>query len=152
MPGGVGNAGEPIAHDAGMVFFSPSFWVIWSCSSSIQSHPVVRYCMRPIHWGPVATWPYDTAMWQQDLESRLQDVDQCEGFKYLPATVVKDLRLWELQCDAEIILICNKYRLTLNTLVRHQNTSGGIVVTGYPGIGTNLLQKDNLAHILITSR
>ena len=92
------------------------------------------------------------AMWQQDLKSSLKDVDQCEGLKYLPATVMENLQLQELQCNAYFILIHNEYCLTLDTLARYPNTSGGIVVTGHPGIGTNLLQKDNLAHILITFR
>ena len=85
-----------------------------------------------------------TAMWQQDLGSKLQDVDQCEGFKYLPATVVNELRLRELKCNAMAILVREEYRSTLDTLEARQNI-GGMVVMGHPGIGTNLLQKDNLA-------
>jgi len=86
-------------------------------------------------------------MWRQDLTSR--DV---ESFKYLPATVVDDLGLRELRFNALVMLVRNPYLFTLNTLERRQKNTGGIVVTGHPGIGTNLLQKDNLARILITSR
>jgi hypothetical protein len=93
-----------------------------------------------------------TAMWQQDLESKLQDVDQCEGFKYLPSTVVNDLRLRELTLYSMAILVREEYRYTLNTLEERQDNSGGVVVVGHPGIGTNLLQKNNFAHVWITSR
>jgi hypothetical protein len=89
------------------------------------------------------------AMWRQDLGSRLQDVDQCEGLKYLPATVVDDLQLRQLGCNAKAILVREEYRFTLDALEgrqKAQNNSGGIVVMGHPGIGTNLLQKDNFAH------
>ena len=94
------------------------------------------------------------AMWQQDLESSLQDVDQCKGFKYLPVDMIKNLRLQHLRCYTKSILVRNEYHFTLETLMRYQNSgnSGGMVVTGHPGIGTNLLQKDNLAHILVTFR
>jgi hypothetical protein len=92
------------------------------------------------------------AMWRQDLGRRLQDVDQCEGLKYLPATVVDDLQLRELGCGAKAILFREEYTVTLNALEGCEDDSGGIVVTGHPGIGTNLLQKDIYAHVLITSR
>jgi hypothetical protein len=92
------------------------------------------------------------AMWRQDLGRRLQDVDQCEGLKYLPATAVDDLQLRELGCKAKVILVREEYTFTLNALEGRQEHSGGIVVTGHPGIGTNLLQKDIYAHVLITSR
>jgi hypothetical protein len=91
------------------------------------------------------------AMWRQDLGSRLQDVDQCEGLKYLPATVVQvdDLQLRQLGCNAKAILVSEEYRFTSDALEgrqKAQNNSGGIVVMRHPGIGTNLLQKDNFAH------
>jgi hypothetical protein len=72
-------------------------------------------------------------MWRQDLGSRLQDVDRCEGLKYLPATVVDNLGLRELRCNAKAILV-REYRFTLDTLEGRQNDFGGMVVTGYPGI------------------
>jgi hypothetical protein len=75
-------------------------------------------------------------MWQQDLESRLQDVGQCEGLKYLPPTAVHDLRLRRLGCTAEAILVREEYYFTLKALEGRQNNSGGIIVTGHPGIGT----------------
>lgn len=70
----------------------------------------------------------------------------------MSATVVDDLGLRELRCDAMAIPVREEYRFTLDTLEGCQNDSGGIVVTGHPRIGTNLLQKDNFAHVLITSR
>jgi hypothetical protein len=92
------------------------------------------------------------AMWRQDLGRRLQDVDRCEGLKYLPATVVDDLQLADLGCEADVILVREEYVFTLNALEGRQKNTGGIVLTGHPGIGTSLLQKDICAHVLITSR
>ena len=74
------------------------------------------------------------SMWQQDLESRLQDVGQCEGLKYLPSAVVDDLQLRQLGCTAKAILVRDEYYFTLKALEGCQNDSGGIIVTGHPGI------------------
>jgi len=81
------------------------------------------------------------AMWRQDLTSRLQDV---KDLKYLPATVVDELGLRKLGFDALVLLVREEYRFTLDTLEGRQNNSWGIVLTGHPGIGMNLLQKYNL--------
>ena len=74
-----------------------------------------------------------------------------EGLKYLPARVVNDLRLTQLGFLGKTILFRDEYCFTLKALEGRQNHSGEIIVTGHPGIGTSLLQKDkdNLAHILI---
>ncbi len=91
------------------------------------------------------------AMWQQnDLEKRLRKV---EGLKYLPPNEVKDLRLDALGCDTQTILFREEYFYILEELERRRPNIGG-VVTGHPGIGTNLLQKDLscLAHVFITFR
>jgi len=77
-------------------------------------------------------------MWQQDLGSRLRDVG-VDDLKYLPATEVEGLQLRRLGCKAEIILIRNEYLFTMDTLEGRQNNSGGMVITGHPGIGTDLL-------------
>jgi hypothetical protein len=92
------------------------------------------------------------AMWEQDLESRLQEVSQCGGLKYLPATAIEELQLRRLGCTAEAILVREEYPFTLKALEARQNNSGGIIVTGHPGIGMNSLQNDNFAHVLLTSR
>jgi hypothetical protein len=92
------------------------------------------------------------AMWRQDLGRRLQDVDQCEGLKYLPATVINDLQLLQLGCNATAILVREEYSFTLRALEGCHTNSGGIVLMGHPGIGMNLLRKDYFAHVLITSR
>jgi hypothetical protein len=99
-------------------------------------------------WYDVAKKLYK-AMWRQDLTSRLQDV---EDLKYLPATVVDELGLQDLGFDASVLLVREEYRFTLKALEGRQTNSGGIVLTGHPGIGMNLLQKDNFAHVLMTSR
>ena len=77
-------------------------------------------------------------MWQQDLGSKLQDVDQCEGLKYLPDTMVNQLQLRRLGCHAEAILVRKEYIFALNVLEDRQNNTGGIIITGHPGIGTYL--------------
>ena len=87
------------------------------------------------------------AMWRQDLGSRLQDVEQCEGLKYLPATEVNNLQLRHLGCTARAILIREEYSFTLEALEGRQDNSGGMIVTGHSGIGTHLLQNDNFAHV-----
>jgi hypothetical protein len=84
------------------------------------------------------------AMWRQDLGGILQDVDQCEGLKFLPAAVVNELQLRELGCNAKAILVREEYTFALKAMEGRQMDSGGIIVTGHPGIGTNLLQKDNI--------
>lgn len=79
-------------------------------------------------------------MWRQDLTTRLQDVDGCEGFKYLPATEVNGLRLRELGLNAKVMLLRGEYIVAFNAMeARRVNTgTGGIVVTGHPGIGKSV--------------
>jgi hypothetical protein len=76
-------------------------------------------------------------MWGNDLRSKLQDVEGIEGIKYLPPHEVDNLQLRKLGCNAEAILIRKEYYFTLNALNGRQNNSGGIVITGHPGIGTH---------------
>ena len=76
------------------------------------------------------------AMWGQDLNNILRDVDQCKGFKYVPADVVDSFQLVELGCCAKVILVREEYLSTMIALERLHNNPGGIVVTGHPGIGT----------------
>jgi hypothetical protein len=82
------------------------------------------------------------ALWQKDLEKRFLEVNECEGLKFLPSTEVRDLRLKDLGCDANIILIREDYCFTLRELEKYrQLNAGGVVVMGHPGIGTNLLRR-----------
>ena len=74
-----------------------------------------------------------TAMWRQDLTSRLRDVDECDGFKYLPTTAVRDLGLRELGYGPSFMLVREEYRFAFDNLEGRQDNSGGIVVTGRPG-------------------
>jgi hypothetical protein len=88
------------------------------------------------------------AMWKKDLNGRLEDVI---GHKYLPATQVEILELQQLGCNAKAILVRKEYDFTLDALEKRQKAqddSGGIVVTGHPGIGTHSLQKDNFTYIV----
>lgn len=95
------------------------------------------------------------AMWKNSLEERLQKVTESDDLIYLPRTEVNSLKLRELGCDVDTILIREEYPLVLKRLEdRRTNAVGGVVVTGQPGTGTRLLQKDmgQFAHVLITCR
>ncbi len=81
-------------------------------------------------------------MWGKNLDSRLEDVPNGQGLKFLPATEVNNLQLGRLGCTANAILFREEYSLTFDTLGQYTAKSGGMVVTGGSGIGTNLLQKD----------
>lgn len=85
-------------------------------------------------------------MWRQDLEGILQDVDQCKGLKFVPAEKVKELQLRELICNAKAILVREEYTFALKAMEGCTMESGGIIVTGHPGIGMNLLQKVFCSH------
>ena len=63
------------------------------------------------------------------------------NFKYLPATVVDELGLRELGFNASVLLVREEYHYTLDTLEGRQKNSGGIVITGHPGIGTICCRK-----------
>jgi hypothetical protein len=82
------------------------------------------------------------AMWGSNLEERLLNVAGCAGLKYLPPTEVKTLQLRALGCDVNAILFREEYPFTLKRLQDRRPNLGGVVVTGQPGIGTSLLQKD----------
>ena len=62
-------------------------------------------------------------VWQKDLEKRFLEVNECEGLKYLPSTEVRDLRLEDLGCDANIILIREDYYFTLRELEKYRQLS-----------------------------
>jgi hypothetical protein len=67
-------------------------------------------------------------------------VNGCEGFKYLPATEVNSLRLRKLGLNTKVMLVRGEYSVAFDAMEARQVNGGGIVVTGHPGIGTNLLQ------------
>ncbi len=86
------------------------------------------------------------AMWRKDLQSRLRDVQVSNGkaLKFLPATEVDNLQLQQLGCPAKAILFREEYSSTFDILSKHpaETGSGGMVVTGGSGIGTNPSPKD----------
>ncbi len=139
--GTLGNASGEVGMDSFLPVFLGDLVMFPLCSVSSDSSKLYDAANKLY-----------TAMWRQDLTNRLRDVDKCEGFKYLPATVVSDLGLRELRFNATVMLVREEYRSTFDILEGRQNNSGGMVVTSHPGTGTNLLQKDNFAHVLITSR
>ena len=78
------------------------------------------------------------AMWLNNFEGKLVEVDECEGLTYLPSTEVRDLQLNALGCNATAILVREEYHFTYEELKKHHPNPniGGIVLTGHPGIGT----------------
>jgi hypothetical protein len=90
-------------------------------------------------------------MWgKNNLEEKLANVDVYGDIKlkYLPSTEVEHLKLRELGCTADAILIREDYVFAFEKLKGRQPNVGGIVLTGQPGIGASLLTCP--AHILIT--
>ena len=132
-----------LAHDVGMTkscewFFSSSFWakflvnLIMFLLGSVPSDALRMYNS--------AKKLYE-AMWNKDLNGRLADVDD---LKYLPTTQVEILELRQLGCSAKAILVRKEYSFTMNALEERQKAqgdSGGIVVTGHPGIGTPFITE-----------
>ena len=49
--------------------------------------------------------------------------------------MIDELQIRLLGCRASAILVRNEYIFALNALEGRQNNSGGIMITGHPGIG-----------------
>lgn len=65
-----------------------------------------------------------------------------------PATAIEELQLRRLGCTAKAILVREEYPLTLKARKGRQNKSGGIIVTGHPGIGKSVFIFYALLHLL----
>jgi len=80
-------------------------------------------------------------MWGRELEGMLLDMANCGGLRYIPETQVNELGLQDLGYNKKVLLIRHGYisafdRLTSMSL---NDRSGGVIVTGQPGIGANSL-------------
>jgi hypothetical protein len=65
-----------------------------------------------------------------------RDVDS-KTFRYLPTNVLDDLNLQELGYDPPLLLFREEYATAFTMLTSWKKPPAtGVVVTGYPGIGT----------------
>jgi len=70
----------------------------------------------------------------------LQTVVDSKTFDYLPKDVLVDLNLNQLNIPVALLLFREEYRTALDTLISWEKpTFKGVVVTGYPGIGTQCI-------------
>ena len=86
---------------------------------------------------------YDT-FWGKDFDTLLQPVSNYSDFKHLSQNRLSSLRLDLLQYDEDVILVREEYKTVYKDLVSYQDgrqktRSGGVVVTGQPGIGMHPL-------------
>ena len=80
-------------------------------------------------------------MWGRDLKEMLLDVPDCGGLRYIPETQVNKLGLRDLGYGEKALLIRQEYTAALHQLTSMSlnDTSGGVIVTGQPGIGADSL-------------
>ena len=89
-------------------------------------------------------------MWGRDLKEMLLDVPDCGGLRYIPEIQVNKLGLRDLGYGEKALLIRQEYTAALHQLTSMSlnDTSGGVIVTGQPGIGADSLL---IAITLLTS-
>ena len=77
-------------------------------------------------------------MWGRDLEVLLEMAD-CGGLKYIPEIQVNELGLQVLGYSEKVLLVRQEYISAFDhlTSMSLNDRSGGVIVTGQPGIGTN---------------
>ncbi len=79
------------------------------------------------------------AVWKKPLDSILHDAPaDASGsvLKYIPLTVLDELRLTYMTYREEVLLIREEYDTAFDTFQSwSQEGGGGVVVTGQPGIG-----------------
>jgi len=80
-------------------------------------------------------------MWGRDLEDMLLDVPDCGGLRYIPGTQVNKLGLQDLGYNEKVLLVRHEYISAFDQLTSMSlnDRSGGVIVTGQPGIGANSL-------------
>ena len=81
-----------------------------------------------------------TAVWKKPLDSILYDAPaNASGsvLKYIPLTVLDELRLTSMTYREEVLLVREEYDTAYDTFQSWSKEvgSGGVVVTGQPGIG-----------------
>jgi len=71
----------------------------------------------------------------------LLDVPDGSDLKYMPETLVNELGLRDLGYNERCLLIRHEFIFAFNrlTLLSPDDTRGGVVVTGQPGIGTHCI-------------
>ena len=95
------------------------------------------------------------ALWRtpSTLEAMLLDVPGCQGLQYMSETQLNELGLRNMGYNERCLLIRHEYLSAFNDLTSissNADGSGGVVVTGQPGIGaTSLLFTITLTHISI---
>ena len=77
-----------------------------------------------------------TAVWKKPLDSILHDVPGGSVLKYIPFTILDELRLTSMNYRDEVLLIREEYDTAFDTFQYwSREGGGGVVVTGQPGIG-----------------
>ena len=78
-------------------------------------------------------------MWGRDLDGMLLDVPNGRGLRYIPETQVNELELQDLGYNEKALLVRQEYISAFDQLTSMSlnDTSGGVIVTGQPGIGAN---------------
>jgi hypothetical protein len=79
--------------------------------------------------------------WGEGLGKILQPVPGCD-LKYLPEEHISSLKLKRLSFDESVLLVREEYEVAFTYLQSQEEMearfSGGMVVTGQPGIGMHL--------------
>jgi len=80
-------------------------------------------------------------MWGRDLDGMLLDVPNGRGLRYIPETQVNEPGLPDLGYNEKVLLVRQEYISAFDQLTSMSlnDISGGVIVTGQPGIGANSL-------------
>jgi hypothetical protein len=87
--------------------------------------------------------------WGKDFDQVLQPVPNCGNSKYLAKQQIDSLGVRRLRYPEDVLLVREEYTVAYSALqlykkedasqLLHTKRSGGVVVTGQPGIGMNLM-------------
>lgn len=69
----------------------------------------------------------------------LLEMSDCGGLEYIPEAQVNELGLQDLGHNEKVLLVRHEYISAFDhlTSLSLNDRSGGVIVTGQPGIGTN---------------
>ena len=81
------------------------------------------------------------AIWGRQLQEMLLDVPDGGDLKYIPQTSVDELGLRDLGYNERCLLVRHEFISALDhlTSMSSNDRSGGVVVTGQPGIGMHCI-------------
>ncbi|KAF8342458.1 hypothetical protein F5887DRAFT_974351 [Amanita rubescens] len=104
----------------------------------------------------MSSQPFQTlygALWNKPLDSILLDAPASASgsvLKYISLSVLEDLGLTSMNYEEDVLLIRKEYDTALDTFKRWSlvRKSGGVVVTGQPGIGKTIFLFYVLLHRL----